>query len=203
MPEGKEKAQAKVERFFRELGKSPAEVTAGAAAHYKKLISGTAWGGLMPMETYALQELADIVWRGPYQDYADLPQVQQTDFKQDGLAALKKQMAPLPPEAQRKSLIDTLAVGDSAPQQQLLLNLGCVEAAQAVVDKLKEMDGDRKKYFRTGFGNLFQVLQASGDTSHAELWTHFEADSSLGIFATNIHDGKFKKDGITHFNSGY
>ena len=204
MPDGKEKAQAKVERFFRELGKSPAEVNANATVFHKKLLAGTVSSASTPVEAYALQELADIVWLGNYADYVDLPQVHQIDFKQDGLASPKMQLSLLSPDIQRSSLIDMLAKGSGGtPQQQLLLNLGRDEAAQAVANKLQEMNGSQSKFKTNGFRLLLEVLQASGDTSHADLWARFEADNDLKIFATNIHDGKFKRDGVNNFVSGY
>ena len=101
--EGKVEASAKMSRFYQELALTPAELNTGLSHNQSASYQP------QPMEVYAVREIADMVYRGSYADYAALPGVAQVDFHADAPAALKMRLSAIVPERRLGTMIQELS----------------------------------------------------------------------------------------------
>jgi hypothetical protein len=169
--------QAKVTRFFKELGESPAQFNAVTRTYNKDMMTNPIVVPY-PMERHALEELADMLYHGSYTALMAQPQMAQVDFTLDADADQKFLLAPLPVPQRRTKLVEELSHENWRNQHetQLLLELGRKEAGEAALTKLEEMDGDRTTYKPGGFLNMLEVLYASGDHYQSPIWDKFKHD---------------------------
>lgn len=110
LPSGPAKA-AKVARFYKELGLTPADLNKAEAWFQPQRLQRLPSGSPVPapIGADAVQQLADMVYRGNYADYAALPGVSQVDFGPDYGAALKMRLAPLSQQQRISTMIQELA----------------------------------------------------------------------------------------------
>lgn len=174
--------QAKLTRFYSELGETPAELNEAILAYTngpaKDIRPDSA--PKYPVELYAMRELADMAYHSPQRDFVALAGVAQVDFQLDGRSALKIRLAPMSPTERLAWLVQDLSQktklsDDGYAEIQLAGDLG-PEAGKAAVVKLQEMDQHRDVYTYTAFSALFGVVSISGDAEPA-FWKHFEADA--------------------------
>lgn len=104
-------AAAKVERFYVELGTTPADLNASiSVSHYAVQHWDAAdFAPSLSWQVYAMRELADMVYQGPYADYASLPGVARVKFSLDDMAALKVRVAALTPGQRITTLMEDLS----------------------------------------------------------------------------------------------
>jgi len=169
------RAAAKVTRFYQELGLTPENINAAVALYAEqkrsslkaaKLVSDSP-GPNRPVEIFVLNELADMVYRGRYQDYASLPQVSQVDFRQDTGVALKMRLAAISREQRVTTLItQPPASFDEVPyRNQLLADEGPL-ARSAILAKRQEIAAHPEQYPNTRILKdrlLEDVLRTIGD----------------------------------------
>ncbi len=99
----KARASAEVRRFFQELGQTPQSLNAAVAAYNaqdRQHLEATRLASdgrhePVPVELFAVRELADMAYRDRYRGFVSLPDVARVDFGQDAGAALKARLAPL------------------------------------------------------------------------------------------------------------
>lgn len=192
----KTRAVTKVRRFYHEIGLSSNSLNAGMVAYHTPPTdeNGRTWmsaGGERdhPLEFYAIRELADMVYAGPYHDFASLPEISHVDFSLDYSSALKMRLAPYSRE-QRISIIisdlsrKTALRGDDSYEIQLAINEGTL-ASQAVADELQKMDKHRAQYdqgsHHGGFVAMFHIISGVGDQTQMPLLRHFMDDSDAWI----------------------
>jgi len=169
-------------RFFRELGETPNQLNAALQKHVDAVRSRSeTWVSTFPFyEADAMEDLADLVYRGPTDEFLADPLVSQVNFNLWFDAQIKVEMARLTPEQQRQTLVDRLAQSrrydsDEWHEAQILIDLGHEQAVQVVTAKLQEMEGDSKSYALMGFQSLFRVLYACEDSTHSSpVWKHFQ-----------------------------
>lgn len=163
--DGKERARQKIARFYQELNLSPEQL--GPAAQLYETNGGTYTRQQVPVEMYAMEEIADMVYHGSYKDYADVPGVAQVDFQHDYGAWIKMKMAPLSPAEQATWLINDLShkkamVGQEGYEMHLAAELG-MPAGEAAVAKLQEMDAHQSDYSAAGVEALLSIVSATAN----------------------------------------
>lgn len=181
---GPAQAAAKVARFYQALGLTPASLNAAVSAEsndprprYQREAA--------PLAVYALRELADMVYRGNYRDYASLPGVAVVDFTPDGPAALKMRLAPLPQPQRMDTMLGELSHKDKLLKEdnfeiQLAADEG-LSASHAVAARLRYMQAHREQFAGIGFAALFDVLRGVGDKEQAPLVAQFQHDSDYDV----------------------
>lgn len=185
MKEVKQAPAAKVARFYKELGLTPADLNAALLAfnHPELTVSAESrnWSSnqppLTPIGVYAMRELADMAYDGPYQDYASLPGFAQVNFQDDYPAALKMRLAPLSREQRLHTLIEELANKkvlrmENYYEIQLAVNEGKA-ASRLAAQKLQEMGLHHEQYASVGFCCLFGMIAAVGDKEQAPVVERF------------------------------
>lgn len=177
---------AQAERFFKELGETPDQLSEAIRA-YNESMTGSKPIAYPLRDIDAEDELADLIYHGHAQELLADPLIAQVDFNRWDSTRVKIEMARLTPDQQRQALIDRLAhtklwYDDQWDEAQLLLDLGHAQAAQLAVAKLQEMDSDSKSYAPEGFRSLFNVLYtAEGSTHQSPAWDHFRSHSDPKI----------------------
>lgn len=173
-------AAMKVDRFYHELGLSPAELTSTVSRYRPEQPKASDSYSLPPLEVYAMRELADIVYMGSYSAYAALPGVADVDFSKDYPSFLKIRLAPLSQELRLSWLINDLAhkktLGANDSYEMQLAADGGTDASHLAMSKLWEMDNRRDVYIHTGFAALFEVLDAIRDKDQGPIFVHFAHD---------------------------
>jgi len=99
----KARASAEVRRFLQELGQTPESLNAAVAAYEaqdRRHLEATRLASdgrhePVPVELFAVRELADMAYHDRYRGFVSLPDVARVDFGQDSGAALKARLAPL------------------------------------------------------------------------------------------------------------
>lgn len=179
-------AAAKVERFYVELGMTPAYLNASISASHYAVEHWDAADFAPPLswQVYAMRELADMAYVGPYADYASLPGVALVKFSLDALAALKVRVAALTPGQRISTLMEDLSHRkvwgkDANNNLQLLADVG-PPASRAAADKLLDMDKHRDEYPRIGFLILTAMINAVGDSEQTSIVEQFDPSSSAG-----------------------
>lgn len=178
------RAAVKIQRLYAELGLSPADLNAGLTAYQAPLhpdasgrFSVSTRPRPVPVEVYAMREIADMVYQGAYADYASLPGVIGVNFPSDYPSGLKLRLASLPPNRRVDTLIQELAGGqipgnDEQYAMQLVLDAEPA-ASPAIGTKLREMDAHKSEYPEQGFTALLSLLETINDRSQAALIQHF------------------------------
>lgn len=174
--------QAKVERFFQELGENPAQFNAALQDYRARYLADPCTP--TPTEMDDLEELADMMYYDS--SVAEIIKTLATpiDFNADVNASIKSKLALLMTAQRRVSLVDDLAhvVQPTDFKEYLLLNLGRDEAHQAAEAKLQEMDSDSKSYTPAGFSVLLDLLYLTDDDAHpSPLWDHFRRHADLKV----------------------
>ena len=190
----------KAQRFYTELGLTPADVNAGVLAYISPKTTAEGYttissdSGPTPVPVYAIREVADMIYRdsltpGVYKDYADLPEVTAVDFSKDYASALKVRLAPLSHNERITILITELANKrvlrmEDDYELQLAINEG-TSAIPAIAAKLNFMASHRDEYSNIGFAALFRVLGGIGLPSSASLIGSFlhDKDNSVAYYA--------------------
>ncbi len=99
----KARASAEVKCFFQALGQTPERLNAAVAAYEdqdRRHLEATRLVAdgrhePVPVELFAVRELADMAYHDRYRGFVSLPDVARVDFGQDSGAALKARLAPL------------------------------------------------------------------------------------------------------------
>lgn len=199
MPGGKAKAAAKVARFYQELGMTAADLVPFSPRPQSlslppsdSRIYAVTHGDARTPAFYAMCELADVVYEGPYEDYAALPDVARVDFTKDYGLALKMRLAPLSRAERIATMVSELAHkkalrSEEDYEMQLLIDEG-LPAGAAIAAQLREMDKHRDQYTHAGFAALFRVLQGIGDASRAPLIEPYlhDADTWVSYYADQV-----------------
>ena len=181
----KARASAEVKCFFQELGQTPESLNAAVAAYQLKNQQHYEAAGrnpdyrhdAVPVEVFAVRELADMAYRDRYRGFASLPDVARVDFRQDAGAALKARLAPLPREQRVTTLVDEISqekVRDNLAlrRAQLLADEG-PSALPAITSRQQHIKAHRDLYpgnFRlpSGLSTLEDVqtrIVAADDTA--------------------------------------
>lgn len=190
------RAVTKTKRFYKELSLTPADLNAGLKASQSPITDengriSIATGGHKPhsVELYAVRELADLVYKDGYKDFADLAEVDQVDFQQDYASALKMRLAPLSRDQRLVTIIQELSrktalTFNDYNEIQLAVNEGQV-ASHAAANELRKMESHRDQYnqinHHSGFTALFQVIAGVGDEQQAPLINHFKQDQDPAV----------------------
>ena len=193
-------AQVKINRFYKELGLTRADLNTAAIAYE----GNSRLGKHSPSaEVYAMREIADMAYRGSYSDYAVLPAVNQLNFQSDYPSALKIRLAPLTKADRVKTMVDDLAhtqsIGPKQKYEMQLLDDEGILASRAAAAQLQQMDSHRNQYPREGFEAIFSVLSGAGDSTQAPLVEHYtqDQDGYIAYFASNAYpDVKAGHSGI-------
>ncbi len=197
-PDNDVQAQAKLDRFYEELGETPADINEGVTLYLKELKSRVGPGvpPKFPAELYAMRELADMAYHSQYTGFASLVGMSQIQFNLDGRSALKVRLASLSQSDRVAWLVQDLSTKQSITDEenaeiQLAGDLG-PSAGQAAAVKLLEMDQHRDKYSRAGFSALFSVITMSGSDGRNVL-DHFKNDPNplIAEYAKRGGGGQF------------
>jgi len=150
LADGKARASAEVKCFFQALGQTPERLNAAVAAYEdqdRRHLEATRLASdgrhePVPVELFAVRELADMAYRDRYRGFTSLPDVARVDFGQDDGAALKVRLAPLSREQRIATLVGEMsqeAIGDSHAlrRAQLLIDEG-PSALPVIVAKQQE-----------------------------------------------------------------
>ncbi len=113
----KARASAQVRRFLQELGQTPGSLNAAVAAYKAQEQRHLEAAGhnpdyrndAVPVELFAVRELADMAYRDRYRGFVSLPDVARVDFSQDDGAALKARLAPLSSSQRIATLVDEIS----------------------------------------------------------------------------------------------
>jgi hypothetical protein len=160
-----QKTKAKVMRLCQELGLSVTGINKGVAV-YKAQYPGPWHNPPLPVEIYAMREIADIVYHSSVTDLKGIPLASSLEVKSDYPSQLKMQLVGLS-EAKR---IDWL-INDLAHKKVLLSNedyeIQLVEefgtsAGKAAFAMLTHMDSRRDEYKSAGFDAIIRIVYASG-----------------------------------------
>ena len=168
----KARASAEVKRFFQELGQTPQSLNAAVAAYQLKNQQHYEAAGrnpdyrhdAVPVEVFAVRELADMAYRDRYRGFVSLPDVARVDFGQDAGAALKARLAPLS-SAQRVAMLVSeisqkkITDNDDLRRAQLLADEG-LSALPMVVAQQQDFRSHREQYRQKLDGHFggFSVL---------------------------------------------
>lgn len=166
---------AQAVRFFKEIGETPNQMNT-IISHPSQQGSSSASKSKAPCkETYAEEELADMIYHGDAVNLLADPLVSQIDFKYSFKAYYKIQLALMTPEEQRQYLINRIIqeryfvwVG------QLLIDLGRPQAMEVIAAKLEDMDNNPDEYNPEGYKNLLTVLYVCGDHYQSPIWSHLK-----------------------------
>ncbi len=197
-PDNDIQAQAKLERFYKELGETPDDINAGVTTYLKnlKVRVGPGVAPKFPAELYAMRELADMAYHSQYRGFTRLAGMSQIQFILDGRSDLKVRLAPLLQADQIIWLVQDLSKKQSMTDEesaeiQLASDLGPA-AGQAAAAKLLEMDQHRDKYSRAGFSALFSVITMASGDDHSIL-DHFKNDPNplIAEYARRGGGGQF------------
>ena len=117
LADGKARASAEVRRFLQELGQTPEGLNAAVAAYKAQDRQHLEASRLVadgrhepvPVELFAVRELADMAYRDRYRGFVSLPDVARVDFGQDAGAALKARLAPLSSSQRIATLVDEIS----------------------------------------------------------------------------------------------
>jgi len=187
-PAGAKRAMAKVNSLYRGLSLSPARMSAASPAASLSTLASP-----VTSDMFAAREIADMVYRGNYADYASLDAVKQVTGTSDYPCALKMRLAPLSRSARVQALVDDLAHSRvMAVKQWYELQLASDEgtlASQAAAVKLQDMDKHRDEYPREGFDAIFSLLGGAGDATQAALVEHYthDQDGYVAYFANSVY----------------
>lgn len=201
-------AASVISRFYSELGLTSVDINAAVADYYtrleQQLRTNTYRGSsslLKPVEVFAMQDVADMVYHGSYSAYASLPGVTQLNFQRDEASALKMRLAPLSRADRLNTLCKELAEDKTQAlsnicKMQLIADEGSA-GSQAVATKLRDMDAHQSLHTNENFRTLFRVLAATGDKSQGPLVQHFQDEHSRKLVAAN------EVAGTVAFANGY
>jgi len=200
LTDDKARASAEVKRFFQELGQTPESLNTAVAAYNAQEQQHLEAAGhipdyrhdALPVEVFAVRELADMAYRDRYRGFVSLPDVARVDFGQDAGAALKARLAPLS-SAQRVAMLVSeisqkkITDNDDLRRAQLLADEG-LSALPMVVAQQQDFRSHREQYRQKLDGHFggFSVLdraqenlaaiadaaakpQASGATAEADV----------------------------------
>lgn len=117
LADDKARASAQVRRFFQALGQMPQSLNAAVAAYNAQEQRHLEAAGhnpdyrhdAVPVELFAVRELADMAYRDRYRGFVSLPDVARVDFNQDAGAALKARLAPLSSAQRVATLVDGIS----------------------------------------------------------------------------------------------
>ncbi len=187
VPDVGKRAEEKVHSFFRHLDTTPAALNADLYAYRHpparlndqgQQVSYVSTGPTpQPTVLYALCHLADMVYQGVYADFAVLPDIVLTHFRDDYGSALKMRYAPLPRPERLPALIDEISRlqvlrGETYQLLQLAINEGA-EAAERAALRVTEMEAQLDDYSHIGFTALFMVIGGLGDPQYEPFLRRF------------------------------
>jgi len=169
LADDKARAAAEVKQFFQELGQTPESLNTTAAAYQtqnRQHLEATRGipdyrDDAVPMELFAVRELADMAYRDRYRGFTSLPDVARVDFAQDDRAALKVSLAPLSREQRIAALVAEISRKETTNNSdlrraQLLADEG-PSALPAITAEQQNFKAHRERYlgkFGTSFGGV-------------------------------------------------
>lgn len=189
-------ATAVISRLYSELGLTSADINASVADYYSKLeqqLETNTYRGssslLKPLELFAMEDVADLVYHGSYSAYASVPAVMQLNFQLNAASALKMRLAPLSQADRLNTLCKELAEDKTQAlsdvcKMQLIADEG-LAGSRAVAAKLRDMDVHQSLHTGDHFRILFHVLAATGDKSQARLVQHFQNERRRNLVAAD------------------
>ena len=198
----RQQAQVRLSAFMSALNLDADTLNTEVAKNLRHLLLNG--GETYVRETYALRELADIVYLKRDLALATAAKQAGINFDLDAGAKYKVQLAPLTSHQRVDWLINELSnkivlKGDDLYLQQLAADEGKA-ASRAAAAKLKEMDQHRERYVdnseqskgrihHTGFAALFRVIQAVGDADQEAVISQFskDTDSWICYYANQSH----------------
>lgn len=181
---GPSQAKVKIETFYSNLDLTTDDINTQVADYENQLaqqLKANTYDGtlLKPLELFAMEDIADMVYHGSYPDYATLSGVAQLNFQLDAASALKMRLAPLA-QSQRLTVLTDELSGDTSNDLKNLYKMQLIadeEAAggKVVAAKLLQMDANKAHYTTENFRTMFRTLVAIGDPSQASLIQHFKS----------------------------
>ena len=196
-----QKAQFVLNRFFKELNLTADRLNQSTQARAKQAASklATAAPG-SERDSWALDELADMIYYGDAKVYLSLPDVARLDFSQNYGAALKMKVAAMSHEARVKWLIDDMAGKKSLKWQddyeiQLAIDEG-LPASHAAAAKLHELDKARDAFVDVGFLAEFRILSGVGDKDDMRMISYFAQDEDKDVRSYSVFYPHFKRQAM-------
>lgn len=178
-PSDPAKTAMKLRVFCQNLNLSAARLNTVAASY--KASQGPWQHPPVPVEVYALREVADILYDNHFSDYKRLPIIGALDFSADYPSALKINLINLSRTARIDWIINDLANKKAlTPEDDYDLQLARDEggdAAQAAVTKLIAMDRNRARYAAAGFDALIGVVDGTDKALRRIIRERFRGDS--------------------------
>lgn len=183
--DGKTRAREKIARFYQELNLTPQQL--GPMADLYESHRGPWSHPLIPVEVYAMREIADMVYHGSFKDYADVPGVAQVDFQHDYAAWIKMKMAPLSPKDQATWLVNDLShkraltgSGNEDCEMHLAAELG-VPAGEAAAATLEDVKVRQSEYTAAGVEALLSIVSATSNPASQPLHDYFKNNANPNI----------------------
>jgi hypothetical protein len=192
-----QKTNAKVVRLCQELGLSVVGINKVAAINK---VQQTPWNHPpIPVEVYAMREIADIVYHSPIADLKGIPIAGSLELKSDYPSQLKIQLVGLSEAKRIDWLINDLSHKKALTEKedyefQLTKEFG-TSAGKATLELLTRMDNHRDEYKgqEAGFLAMIHILYTlSYQTSQVQ--EHFQNDpdpsiseaARMGVSTTNV-----------------
>lgn len=180
MPEGQARAKVKVDTFLQLLNLTPQKVNRDVVASNKPQPYPSPPS---PIGLVAMGELVDMIYHGNYKDYADLPSVQQIDFKQNGYTNMVMRLAPLSRKERIATLVKDLAADknyDTDAELRLATDEGAA-AGQEAVAQLGRMEQNRSSYTKANFHQLFVLISQTHPPEMKAVRTWYSADPDIKV----------------------
>lgn len=184
-----ENAKTKLRIFLSEVRLKPAELSSSVSEFGFTQRGRQGWS----REAYAMEEIADMMYRDPFTNYQTVPDLQGVDFTADPGSALKARLAQFPKAERVEWMINELAHkrsirGEDGFLLQLTVDEGS-SASHLAARKLMEMDAHRSDYTYIGFSALFDVLRGVGDTSQSPIVERFlhDKDGWIAYYAQQVY----------------
>ena len=207
-PQGK--ASARLREFLAALGTDAAGINAAVV----KDKAQSTFHKTIGVGTYAIEGLADMIYRHRDMALADVAKASGIDFDAEPGAKYKIQLAPLSDQERVDWLIKTLSNKQVlTTDDYFLVQLAADEgklASHAAAARIIEMDQQRAEderrgnFFDVRYGALFRVMAGIGDPAQASLVGRYIHDPNRAVwhYAELYHEGI--RDGVPRqFRIGY
>ena len=160
-----QKTNAKVMRLCQELALSATDINKAAAVYKAQHL--TPWHNPpIPVEVYAMREIADIVYHNSVSDLKGIPIASSLEMNSDYPTQLKMQLVGLSQTKRIDWLINDLShkkapTPDQEFEVQLTEEYG-TPAGKAAVAMLARMDNHRDEYKAGGFDAMIHIVYETG-----------------------------------------
>ena len=205
-----QKASVRLREFLAALGTDAAGINA-AVAHDQALpmLHKTVGEG-----TYAIEGLADMIYRHRDMALADVAKASGIDFDAEPGAKYKIQLAPLSDQERVDWLIKTLSNKQVlTTDDYFLVQLAADEgrlASRAIAARLLEMDQNRAEedrqgtFSHAGYSILFDVVSCIGDPTQEPVLRRYLNDPDRGVVHyANLNYGNVRDGAPAQMRIGY